>query len=114
MEHPMVNYGFNDAEEGVWYHPVIPVSELMRQIATDNGISFEYDRESVLAEIRIPLLTKTVHLNSQKNVVLFLYRMEWVLLVIQVRKYYLSKQLSVTISFQRLEEQGLVVRLLQA
>lgn len=58
MEHPMVNYGFNDAEEGVWYHPVIPVSELMRQIATDNGISFEYDRESVLAEIRIPLLTK--------------------------------------------------------
>lgn len=58
MDHPVIDYGFNDSEEGVWYHPVIDVYDIMSQIAKDNGTSFEYDRESKLFEIRIPLLTK--------------------------------------------------------
>ena len=57
LEHPVIDYGFNDSEEGVWYHRVIAVHELMEQIAKDNGTSFEYDRESVLFNIKIPLLT---------------------------------------------------------
>lgn len=58
LKFPIVDYGYNETEEDVWYHPVITVIELMEHIASDYGLTFEFDSIGVMSSLVIPLLEK--------------------------------------------------------
>lgn len=56
---PRVNYGFNEGDENVWYHPVMRVIDIINKIQSDNGVIFNIPLNKILDmnNMIIPLLT---------------------------------------------------------
>lgn len=58
--YPKINYGFNEEETSVWYHPVEYVTRILERISNAHGISFVFpeDKLTFLNKLFVPLLTR--------------------------------------------------------
>lgn len=59
-EFPKIDYGFNEEETEVWYHPVEYVSRIIERISKANGVELKFPDKTkdVLDKLFIPLLTR--------------------------------------------------------
>lgn len=57
---PRVNYGFNDGDPNVWYHPVVTTKWVLDKIIADNNTSIDIpeDKMGVIDKMIVPLTSK--------------------------------------------------------
>lgn len=57
---PRVEYGYNDDEKDVWYHPAVTAKWILDKISRDSGVAFDFpeDMSGYLGELIIPLLAR--------------------------------------------------------
>lgn len=57
---PKVDYGFNEEETSVWYHPALSVKNIIERITKNTGVAFIFpeEKQEVIDKLIVPLLTR--------------------------------------------------------